>query len=259
MPSNYTHYRMGAMALSGLPADARQSIQRFRRLYNAGLQGPDPLFYYDPALKNRVGVLGSTLHTQTGKQFFQHACRQYRSEPTEAGLVYLYGLLGHYCLDSIAHPFVNSVTAEGKPGHIELEVEFDRFLLEQEGRSPAHRQYLGGNVKVTRGECVTIARYLQPATPENIHRSFLGMKLCMWLLTAPALRKTAAAILRRTPPKVRQQQMTDGPNPACAHLDEKMEELLHQAVDRYPDMLRQLREHLENGTPLGEDFDPTFG
>lgn len=259
MPCNYTHYRMGAQALSGLPGDVRRSIQRFRRLYNAGLQGPDLLFYYNPFLKNAIGRLGSTFHRQTGKDFFSRVCRQFRSDPTEAGMVYIYGLLAHYCLDSIAHPYVESVTGSGKPGHIELEVEFDRFLLELDGKTPAHQQYLGKNVKLTWGECETVSHFLQPATPGNVRRSVTVMKLCMWLLTAPALRKPVAAVVRHLSATVREQLMTIGPNPSCARLDDSMVDLLSKALERYPEMLRQLREHIQNGTPLGEDFELTFG
>lgn len=259
MPCNYTHYRMGALVIARLPGDARQSIQRFRRLYNAGLQGPDLFFYYNPFLKNPMKKLGSAFHKQTGREFFGWVCRQLRSQPTEAGMVYLYGLLGHYCLDSTAHPYVKEITASGSPGHIELEVEFDRFLLELDGKTPAHQQYLGKNVKLTRGECETVSHFLQPATAWQVRRSAWMMRLCMRLLTAPALRKPVAAVVRRLPPAVREQLMTVGPNPSCAQLDEKLMALFQNALERYPEMLRQLREYIRNGTPLGEDFEAVFG
>ncbi len=41
MPSTYAHYRMGAALLPMLPADVRRVIQRFRRLFDVGLHGPD--------------------------------------------------------------------------------------------------------------------------------------------------------------------------------------------------------------------------
>lgn len=41
MPASYAHYRFGKQVLPALPAEIRQNIQRFRRLYDMGLQGPD--------------------------------------------------------------------------------------------------------------------------------------------------------------------------------------------------------------------------
>ena len=38
MPAGYAHYRFGKLLLPHLPADVRQTIQRFRRMYDAGLQ-----------------------------------------------------------------------------------------------------------------------------------------------------------------------------------------------------------------------------
>jgi len=35
--------------------------------------------------------------------------------------------------------------------------------------------------------------------------------------------------------------------------------LYNGAVERYADLLAQLKAHMEQGTPLGEAFDPIFG
>ena len=55
MPAHYAHYRFGCQLLPTLPANVRRPIQRFRRLFDMGLQGPDLFFYHniltDDALK----------------------------------------------------------------------------------------------------------------------------------------------------------------------------------------------------------------
>ena len=61
MPANYAHYRFGKLALSKLPAEARQCIGRFRRLYDIGLHGPDIFFYYNPAIDTAVGQRSAVL------------------------------------------------------------------------------------------------------------------------------------------------------------------------------------------------------
>lgn len=50
MPANYAHYRFGKQLLSGMCPNDRRSIQRFRRLYDMGLHGPDIFFYYNPLM-----------------------------------------------------------------------------------------------------------------------------------------------------------------------------------------------------------------
>ena len=55
MPANYAHYRFGKQLLSGMCPNDRRSIQRFRRLYDMGLHGPDIFFYYNPLIKTATG------------------------------------------------------------------------------------------------------------------------------------------------------------------------------------------------------------
>ena len=134
MPANYAHYRFGKQLLSGMCPNDRRSIQRFRRLYDMGLHGPDIFFYYNPLIKTATGQLGGVFHAQSGQEFFARVCAQAGSE---AGRVYLLGLLGHYCLDSLCHPYVEKKDADGSARHVELESEFDRYLLEADGVAPA--------------------------------------------------------------------------------------------------------------------------
>ena len=108
MPANYAHYRFGKQLLSGMCPNDRRSIQRFRRLYDMGLHGPDIFFYYNPLIKTATGQLGGVFHAQSGQEFFARVCAQAGSE---AGRVYLLGLLGHYCLDSLCHPYVEKTVA----------------------------------------------------------------------------------------------------------------------------------------------------
>ena len=70
MPSTYAHYRFGVGLLPTMPGDVRRTIQRFRRLFDVGLHGPD-IFYYQSALSKAASrFLGVKYHEQTGKDFF---------------------------------------------------------------------------------------------------------------------------------------------------------------------------------------------
>lgn len=258
MPCNYTHHRFGAQVLPELPAEVRRPIQRFRRLYNMGLQGPDFFFYFNPLMTTAVGELGHAFHMRSGQETFLWACKYLNQNPSEAGLAYLYGLLGHYCLDSIFHPFVDAASADGKVGHVEMEVEFDRFLMEKDGKAQPHLQDRTKNLKITRGECVTVSEFFPPATAANVHRSIQNMILCTKLL-AHKNRKLVKKVVQKAPPSVSQQMMHEEANPNCAHLNEPLLALYNQGLEKYPSLVAQLTAHIHDGAPLGEDFEPIFG
>lgn len=261
MPSHYAHYRFGTQILPGLPADIRRPVQRFRRLFDVGLHGPDLFFYYNILMNTPVGNLGKKFHAQSGIDFFTMVCRRHRLEPTEAGQAYLYGLLAHYCLDSTCHPFINSIAEEGKIGHVELETEFDRFLLTQDGKTPAHTFDCSRHMKLTKGECVTVSGFFPPSTPANIHQSVSNMAgLVKWLASPNGPGRTALnAAVSITGDKFKEYVMGPLPNSNCAHLDEELMGLYNRALEKYPAMVEELTAHLTYNASLGEDFTASFG
>lgn len=261
MPSNYAHYRFGAEMLATLPGDIRRSVQRFRRLYDVGLHGPDIFFYYDPVIKTRVGKLGSRYHAQSGREFFSHVCRQWRLEPTEAGLSYLYGVLCHYSLDSHCHPTVEQISGIGAATHFELETEFDRYLLELDGKIPPHTQDLSRHIRLTPGECATAAAFYSRTTQANVRRCIANMALFTRLL-APAddtRRKLLRNSLALTRTGIEGMLMHTVPDPKCAGENETLLSLYRRAAESFPSLCRQLQDHISHNAPLGEEFAPSFG
>ncbi|HIT34060.1 MAG TPA: zinc dependent phospholipase C family protein [Candidatus Faecousia intestinigallinarum] len=260
MPSNYAHYRFGVELLSEMPKEARKPIVRFRRLYDVGLHGPDLFFYYNPLRTTRVGSLGARFHAQSGQEFFGRVCRDWRFAPNEAGLAYLFGLLAHYCLDSACHPFVNAQSAGGNPSHVQIETEFDRFLLEMDGKTPPHTQALTRHLHLTAGECATVARFYPGSTSGNIRRCVQTMALCGKLLAVPegGTRQALTMVLGKLG-ETGHILMPASPDPQCRHLDAALLAYYQQAQARYPALLQQLQEHLRKNTPLGADFAANFG
>ena len=258
MPSNYAHHRFGNLAASELPEQLRLPVQRFRRLYDVGQHGPDLFFNYNIFFHTPIGNLGTTLHDQSGRVFFTRVCKRVRQDPSEAAIAYLFGLLGHYCLDSICHPFIHEMTDEGEIGHVELETEFDRYLMELDGKTPAHKQDFSRHMKLSRAECLTAAPFFPPCKWLNIWQASHNMALHAHLL-ATADHRLAEKVLSMAGKDISQQLMPLEENTHCSHLDAHLMELYGQALERYPEMIRQLSDHLEKNAPLGEDFTPTFG
>ena len=261
MPSTYAHYRMGVALLPTLPADVRRTIQRFRRLFDVGLHGPDIFLYYNPVLPTNIGALGVKHQSQTGQEYFQRVCRVARFEKSEASQAYIYGALCHYALDSVCHPFINEQANCGVATHGQIEVEFDRFLLEKDGKIPPESQDLSNHFHLTPGECATVAKFYPSATARQVQDSLRNMAYYLKLFAVPeGARRT---VLRKSMEVLslpaRNMLMTTGANSQCAHLNEALMEKYDLAVTQFPELLSQLQAHLTYNGVLGENFTKTFG
>lgn len=255
MPASYAHYRFGKLLLPNLPPDVRQCIQRFRRMYDMGLQGPDFFFYYNPVMSTTIGELGKTFHRQSGQEFFPVACR---AASTEAARAYLYGLLGHYCLDSVCHPFVNRLVEIGEAKHVLLESEFERFLLEKDREPAPHLFDTSKHMRLTRGECMTVAEFYPPATGAQVSRGITLMALFVKLLAHPN-RRLQEKILQTVKPSLLDYRIPEEGSEDLAPYLCELSDLYGQALAHYPGLLQQITAHLQTGEALGEDFLPNFG
>lgn len=252
MPLNYAHYRFGAAMLETMPGDIRRTAKRFRRLYDVGLHGPDIFFYHNPLQKP---VLGRLFHRQTGRECFSRICRSLRLEPSEEAEAYLYGLLCHYVLDSVCHPFVRE--QQEIAGHVEIETEFDRFLLELDGKIPPEKQDISLHMQLQPRECATVARFYPGVTERMVNAGVRNMALATkalakgnrWLQTGANL----------VGDRVRGVVMTKQPNLRCSGLNAPLLERYKQAEAVFPERLMQLSAHLTYNAPLEGDFLAEFG
>ena len=261
MPSGYTHYRFGTVVFSTLPADTRRSVQRFRRLYDVGLHGPDLFYYYNPISQKGAGLLGVKFHKQTGKSFFTRVCRSIRMERSEAASAALYGVLCHYVLDSVMHPFIVQAAKENYVTTLEFETEFDRYLLEMDGRLPADGAKLSGHLHLTDGECETLAKFYPPATGKTVKRALQATALYTRLSATPegARRKLLETGIHVLVKELEGMVLTEKPNPRCSHLNGQLYELYQQAMDNFPAYLQQMHAHMTYGALLEEEFSAAFG
>ncbi len=255
MPASYAHYRFGKRLLSQLPPDVRQTVQRFRRMYDIGLQGPDIFFYYNPFLNTPVGGLGKAFHRQTGQEFFSVACSAATSEAAKA---YLYGLLGHYCLDSVCHPFVNRLVKIEEARHVQLESELERFLLVQDGQRSPETFDMSKFLKITRGECMTVAEFYPSVTGAQVSRSVICMAFLLKFLARPNKARLVKLLQKRNPTLCDYMIPAEETEALLPYVRE-LYDLYEQALEQYPGLLSQLQACLQKENPLGEDFAAIFG
>lgn len=253
MASTYAHHRLGKQLLPALPGDVKQCITRFRRMYDMGLQGPDFFFYHNPFMKTKAGELGYRFHGQSGKVFFEQACKAANSEAARA---YLYGLLAHYCLDSVSHPFIKEKEKSGEGRHAPMEKEFDRYLMAMDGLESPHTQDLGKMIRLTRGECVTVAAFYPPATPNQVNQSVKFMAVSLSFL-AKKKRSFLGKILLS--PGLLENAIPEEADKNAQLINSELLARFNWCLRDYPRLLEQLENHRKTGTELGEEFAPAFG
>ena len=261
MPATYAHYRFGQQALAGLSPELQKTAKTYSRLYDAGLHGPDPLFYHSILRRDQLGALASRYHRIPGKELFEGICTRLRQAPEKPDVAYLFGLLTHYCLDSLCHPLIIRLDGEGQCPHSELETEFDRFLLTLDGEQTPHTRDLGAHLHPDNGELAVMARCFPPATAAQLGRCMRNMTWATRILCGKGL--LPRGLLERIIPiageTARQQLMPRTPSPRAKAFDEPLLQLYDQALERFPALAKQLEEHLYQGTPLGEAFAPIMG
>ena len=146
----------------------------------------------------------------------------------------------------------------GQARHAELETDFERYLLRKDGKVPPHLQRVTNHVRLTRGECVTAARFFPTAKPGQIFQSVKNLALYSRLLTFKN-RSLLEGVLKLTNENVRDHVMKTKPNPRCEALNPELMVLYDRALAAYSGMVDALNAHIDQGTPLSEAFDPIFG
>lgn len=254
MPSSYAHFRFGDRAIPELEENFRRPVLRYRRLFDLGQQGPDFFFYYRLGRDTPVRGLAKSYHQMSGEEVFGRICRKL-DRPTDGELAYLYGLLGHYCLDSLCHPLVNARSENGL-AHNAMESEFDRFLLETDGVVKPHRYNRGKVLRCSRAQGRVVARFYPEAEEAQIRQSLNTMGTVLGLLT---VHDGAKVVLRKMGGDNPGLLMGKTLNERFTQNNRELLELFREAQSRYRDCLWQLHGHRTCREPLGTNFRAIFG
>ena len=183
MPSTYAHYRFGQDVLKALPAKYRDTLLQEEDLFNIGLHGPDLLFYYKPFSHHPLHAEGGRMHRLTGRDFFTQAGKTFLAgDRRKADYSYLCGFLCHFALDRACHKYINDLAARGDVSHEEIESEFDRILLEEDGVDPI-RSNLAAHIHASRRNAAVISPYFPGASTKEIFSGIRSLRLFNALLT----------------------------------------------------------------------------
>lgn len=184
MPCLYAHHTFGQKVRGLLPEEMQECISTYEDQFNLGLQGPDFLFYFRPLGKNPINRLGHRIHKKPGEFYLKKILpvvrRKGQYSPETA---YLLGFFCHFMLDSKCHPYVEKKVKETGIEHVDMEGEFDKFLMKRDGIRP-ETYSLWKHIPT---DLLTIhtLQYLYPWIKErHIIASLYSFRFCKWLLTA---------------------------------------------------------------------------
>lgn len=262
MPSTYAHYRMGQEVAKQLTGSVRETIMDNKELYDIGLHGPDILFYYYPLKANSVNSIGYGLHEHSGKFFFERAARIIKTSSDEkAALAYIYGFICHFTLDSTCHEYIDEKIAKSGVSHTEIEVEFDRSLMEEDGLDPVRHELTGHIIPSIRNAKV-IAPFFVRTNPEQIETALKGMiQNNHLLLTTSRLKRTliyALLCLTGNYKEMHGLMVNFKANPACEDSTRRLRQLYKVAEERAVCLINEYNKYLSKEEKLNELYRFTF-
>lgn len=175
MPALLTHYLCGDEVVKSVDTpEVTNVIDSHRNLFNIGTQGPDIFFYHNawPWAKGKsLTKLGSRLHREKAKDFFDHALEKIEEEIGEGKsklLAYIYGYLCHYSLDIHAHPYIYYKTGftiderEDKKKydvfHRRFEAEIDAIMAEEMVKKRIHEISCHKLIAISDDDAALLAR-----------------------------------------------------------------------------------------------------
>lgn len=261
MPATYAHYKFGKLVYRSLPGEIRQILKENKEAYWLGLHGPDLLFYYHPFGKNRINQLGVKMHKEKAVEFFELGREQYQERPSYVLLSYLCGFLCHFILDSECHPYIGCYMEEHHLGHLEIETDFDRALMEKDRLNPT-RHFCTRHLIRDLDTEEAIASVLEGVTPDQVDASIVGFHFCIRALQCPG--KGKAKLLRAISVLSGQEKgmgglIMDGiPNPKCRESRGFLEERMNHAVQAAVTVIREYVRGIEGNEPLSPRLDRDY-
>jgi len=263
MPTTYAHYRFGNEVLHTLPKPLKESIKKNKELFDIGVHGPDVLFYYKALTKNRVNQLGYEMHERTADEFFIRAAEVLKrvSDPA-AARVYIYGFICHFALDSECHKYIEKIIQVSGISHDEIETEFDRYLMVEDGLDLV-RHNRTGHIHPTMKNAQVIAPFFEDITAPEVQRSLQSQIFYHRLLKAgsPARSRFLFGIMKLTGSYDSKHGlvMNTAANPKCEDYCVLLKKLFLGAVPLAAGLILQYQKKLFNDSMLPVRFQETFG
>lgn len=264
MPCIYAHDSFGKKVAAHLPDEMQSIIQHHRREFQAGLQGPDFLFFYHPMLKLRTNRIGYWQHGQPIRHFLERLIPIIRREGNDSGVyAYTLGYICHYMLDSECHSFVIPVAKRPGYNHLAIENEFDRHLIRKDGfrpiTYPVWKKVIG-----TKEVIEAIGKAYRPLrlSERAIKEALYGMRFYKWLLTSgKSLKRVFVRLCMKLSMHYAQLEghmMDVHPKKYADRTNQSLQYIYDNAIPMTLDILQDFHQSVTAGKPLHERFSCNF-
>ncbi len=262
MPAVYAHHLFGKEVLKKLPNELSYIIKAYGTPFQIGLQGPDILFFYNPLSKNPINQKGYAMHKQPAKDFLARTVPVVRKKGTcSPEYAYLLGFICHFMLDSTCHPFVEEQVKTHSLDHIEIESEFEKFLLANKGIPPlSYPVYRLIPTDAETAQC--ISHIYQDIPAKDIKKALQDMYLYKKILTAPNKGKRTllkGIMLASGQYDSLQGHILNPVTPLYAGMtNQKLLFLFRSAIEEAAVILKDFHESITKGKELHERFNRNF-
>ena len=267
MPAFYAHLCFARRTRETPPGNFISAYlpARWNAYYEAGAQGPDPLFFYNPAVRNPAGQLAHDIHESTGTKFFSEAAGRIQREPAgsarDAMTAYALGCICHLALDASCHPEIETCIQKNRVSHHEIEKEMDKYLMRRDGVDPFSFDFRTGLVP-RRLDAGIIGRFYGVSS-RTIR---ISLRHFLWLSRAfftrrPWIRQSAFFALQVAGQYREAHGLFTNPedNPHCSEFCREMADLLDANVPVCAKMQRDFMRYLGGQIQtLPAEFDRTF-
>ena len=263
MPSTYAHYRMGQQIINSVPQWKKNMIEKNKELFDIGLHGPDILFYYRPLKSNPVNAIGYGMHEHSGREFFEYAAEIIRKKDHDARyLTYVYGFICHFVLDTTCHGYIDDKIAESGVSHAEIEVEFDRSLMIEDGYDPVTHK-LTKHIIPSEENAKVISAFFPGINSTEVNDALKGMIRYNNLLIAPSrLKRELIYALLRISGNYKEMHglmVNFHANPDCEDSTKILHQLYDIALERAVKLIGEYDKYLVGEQKLDTLYHYTFG
>lgn len=264
MPCIYAHHSFGNKVTEKLPPDLQAIIRQYPEEFNAGLQGPDFLFFYRPMFKLRTNQMGYWQHGQSFAPYLKALLPVIRKAGTDSSTyAYILGYICHFMLDSECHSFV--IPLSEKPGynHLAIENEFDRHLLRRDGFIPVTFP-MWKKILFKENIIQAIHRAYKPLglTKKAIRKSLQSMRFYKWVLTCGCSLKRVfvrgVMWLTRHYKELEGHMMSLRPKTYARKTNQSLQYLYDNAIPLTVELLTDFHQSVLNKKPLNHRFSCTF-
>lgn len=262
MPAFYAHSRFGAKVEERMEGELKSLIQKYRRQFEIGLQGPDLFFFYRAYASNPVSGFGIYLHGVSAYPFFKYGVKVVKKvgrDSPEYG--YLMGFLCHFILDSECHPYVEEMIEKTGVQHMEIEEEFEKLLLRMDGRNP-FTYPIAKLVPTDKVTAKAIAKFYQPMDRKTVRGALRWLKFVKNLFTQEkpwkqnGINRIMKAVGKYERYKGVMNLLED--NPACRESNEGLLMRSNEAEELAVKMICALDHCIQTGAALPKRLDRTF-